>query len=101
MMLGVAAFFLRELLAPHVLILHVGLRKVAVAEPLAGRKFGGAIGVALDVRLDAPLRVVWWTRATTAEILLELNFKRADVAFDLVQFFVDAWWHAGTWFRQE
>src|ERR1700761_4129390 len=96
MVLRVAPFFLRELLSPHVLILHVSLREIAGAKTLAGRKIAGPIGVALDVGLEAPLRIGGRTRTAAAEILFVFNFERAKVAFDLVQFFVNAWWHAGT-----
>jgi len=89
-MLRGAAFFLRELFAPHVLILDVSLGEVIGAEALAGGEIGGAIVEASQGGLEAPLRVRGRTRTAAAEILLEFNFQRADIALDPAQFFINA-----------
>ena len=82
-------FLLRDLLAPHVLILRVGLLDVVEAEALTGAQLGDALVVAPYQGVHAPLRVRRRTRSPAAEILLVFDLQRADVPLDLAKIVVD------------
>src|SRR5277367_3961431 len=90
MMLRRSGFFLDQLLPPHVLILRVRRSQIAIAESLPRRKLSRPVRVALQIRLQPPLRIRRRPRTPAAEILLKFYFQRADVPLDLSEFFVNS-----------
>src|SRR5215469_12166160 len=78
-----AGLLLDDLLAPHVLILGVGLGQVVVAETLSVVEVRHMLGTAANQTVESPLRIRGRAFASATEILLEFDFQGADFALDL------------------
>ena len=88
MALRAAGLLLDELLAPHVLILRVGLGQVVQAEALREVQLGDALVASAHEGIEAPLGVRGRPLAPAAEKLLVLDLQRANIALDLAQIVV-------------
>src|SRR6202050_1190294 len=84
MALLAAGFFLHGLLAPHVHVLRVRLRKIVVAKSLRETQLARTFVITPQKRFHSPLRVRRGARTPAAEILFILDLQRPNVAFDLV-----------------
>src|SRR5579859_379288 len=82
-------FLLNHFLAPHVLILSVGLGQIVESKALCEAKLAGALVVPAYKALRAPLGIRGRPLTPAAEKLLVFDLQGADIPLDLTEIFVD------------